>query len=260
MTASKALRILLTNDDGINAPGLAALAEQMAKMGEITIYAPVSEMSAVGHAITLSDPLRVSEFYKNGDFFGHAVRGTPADCVKIALWELSRQDRLPDIVVSGINQGANTGINTIYSGTVSAATEGAIFGLPAIAISLASFTSRDFSAAAAFAPMATRHLLANPLPPGVFLNVNVPSLPWDAIRGVAITRQGKANFVENYEIRKDPHSRNYYWLTGEKCEIETDPEVDDRAILDGKISITPVHFDLTYYKALEQLHSWTFEI
>jgi len=162
------VRILLTNDDGINAPGLAALADEMSGHGEVIIYAPVSEMSAVGHAITLSDPLRVVEFHKNGRLFGHAVRGTPADCVKIATWVLNRQDRKPDILISGINLGSNTGINTIYSGTVSAATEGAIFGIPAIAISLASFTSRDFSVAAQFAPVVARHLLANPLPPGVF--------------------------------------------------------------------------------------------
>jgi 5'-nucleotidase len=250
------VRILLTNDDGINAPGLAALAAEMAKHGEIIIYAPVSEMSAVGHAITISDPLRVSELRKNGDFFGFAVRGTPADCVKVAIWDLGRQNRMPDIVISGINQGSNTGINTIYSGTVSAATEGAISGIPAIAISLASYTSLDFSVAAAFAPIITKHLLSHPLPPGVFLNVNVPSVPQAEIRGIKITRQGMTNYEEEYEIRKDPHSRNYYWLTGEKMEVEQDDEIDDRAILGNKISITPIHSDMTYYPALEQLNQW----
>jgi 5'-nucleotidase len=254
------VRILLTNDDGINAPGLAALAAEMAKHGEVVIYAPLSEMSAVGHAITISDPLRVSEMRKNGDFFGFAVRGTPADCVKVALWDLGRQNRLPDIVLSGINQGSNTGINTIYSGTVSAATEGAILGIPAVALSLASYTSPDFSVAAGFAPVVARHLLDHPLPSGVFLNVNVPAVPREQIRGIRITRQGMTNYIEEYEIRKDPHSRNYYWLTGEKMEIEQDDELDDRAILDNMISITPVHCDMTYYPALDALRSWEIKL
>jgi len=250
------VRILLTNDDGINAPGLAALAAEMAKHGEIIVYAPASEMSAVGHAITLSDPLRFSECRKNGDFFGIAVRGTPADCVKVAIWDLGRQDRLPDIVLSGINQGSNTGINTIYSGTVSAATEGAISGIPAIAISLASYTSGDFSGAAAFAPIIVRQLLAHPLPPGVFLNVNVPAMPLERVRGVRVTRQGMTNYREEYEIRQDPHSRNYYWLTGDKMEVEPDDEIDDRAIMDNEISVTPVHCDMTYYPGLNILRKW----
>ena len=254
------MRILLTNDDGINAPGLAALAEEMSRHGEIIIYAPVSEMSAVGHAITISDPLRVSEMHKNGDFFGFAVRGTPADCVKVAIWELGRQNRLPDIVLSGINQGSNTGINTIYSGTVSAATEGAISGIPAIAISLASYTSRDFSVAAAFAPVVARQLLDHPLPPGVFLNVNVPAVPRQQIRRILITRQGMTNYVEEYEIRKDPHSRNYYWLTGEKMEIDPDEGLDDWAILDNCISITPIHCDMTYYPGLKTLSNWKIKL
>ncbi|HOT98660.1 MAG TPA: 5'/3'-nucleotidase SurE [bacterium] len=250
------MRILLSNDDGINAPGLAALAAEMAKHGEIIIYAPLSEMSAVGHAITLSDPLRVSEMRKNGAFFGYAVRGTPADCVKVAIWELGRQNRLPDIVISGINQGSNTGINTIYSGTVSAATEGAISGIPAIAMSLASYASPDFSVAAEFAGVIAHQLLAHPLPPGVFLNVNVPAVPRREIRGVRITRQGTANWIEEYEIRKDPHNRNYYWLTGEKRDEEPDPELDDQAILENMVSITPVHCDMTCYPALTTLREW----
>ncbi|HNW61208.1 MAG TPA: 5'/3'-nucleotidase SurE [bacterium] len=250
------MRILLSNDDGINAPGLAALAAEMTRHGEIIIYAPISEMSAVGHAITLSDPLRVSEMRKNGAFFGYAVRGTPADCVKVAIWDLGRQNRMPDIVISGINQGSNTGINTIYSGTVSAATEGAISGIPAIAMSLASYSNSDFSVAAEFAGVITHQLLAHPLPPGVFLNVNVPSVPRSEICGVRITRQGTTNWIEEYEIRKDPHNRNYYWLTGEKREDEPDQELDDQAILERMISITPIHCDMTCYPALKTLREW----
>lgn len=250
------MKILLTNDDGIGAPGLAALAEEMKKIGECIIYAPASEMSAVGHAITLTDPLRVSKFFKNGEFFGYAVQGTPADSVKIALWVLQQQQIRPDILISGINLGSNTGINTIYSGTVSAATEGAIFGIPSFAVSLASFQSLDFSVAAQFSAKLALHLLKNPLPKGVFLNVNVPAVPRHEIKGVQITRQGLTNYVEEYEVRKDPYNREYFWLTGEKMEIPEDEDVDERAVLNHKISITPIHYDLTYYPLLQTLRDW----
>jgi len=250
------LKIFLTNDDGIGAPGLAALAEEMRKYGELIIYAPVSEMSAVGHAITLTDPLRVTKFYQDSHLFGYAVRGTPADSVKIGLWILQQQNIKPDLLISGINLGSNTGINTIYSGTVSAATEGAIFGIPSFAISLATFTKINFSVAAEFAGTLAEHILRNPLPAGVFLNVNVPAVPREHIKGVQITRQGLTNYIEEYEIRKDPLNRDYYWLTGEKMEVEPDEDVDDRAILNNKISVTPIHYDLTFYPGLQRLNEW----
>jgi len=250
------MKILLTNDDGIAAPGMAALAEVMKQHGQVTVVAPISEMSAVGHAITLSDPLRVTPFEKNGDFFGYAVRGTPADCVKLAYWVLLKDQPKPDILISGINLGSNTGINTIYSGTVSAATEGAILGIPSFAISLATFVKPDFSFAAKFAGRLAEILLKHRLPKGVFLNVNVPAVPADQIRGVQITRQGQANYLEEYSARKDPNNRIYYWLSGEKVEIEADETVDDRAVLQNKISITPVHYDLTCYSFLAELSSW----
>jgi 5'-nucleotidase len=250
------MRILITNDDGIAAPGIAALAAEMKKYGEVTIVAPLSEMSAVGHAITLSDPLRVTPFEKNGEFFGFAVRGTPADCVKLAHWVLLKDQPKPDLLISGINLGSNTGINIIYSGTVSAATEGAILGIPSFAISLATFVKPDFSVAAQFAGRLSKVLMEHPLPNGVFLNVNVPAVPAELIQGVQITRQSQANYMEEYSARKDPHNRFYYWLTGEKVEIETDEQVDDRAILQNKISITPVHYDLTYYPLLSELSTW----
>lgn len=252
------MKIFLTNDDGIGAPGLAALAKSVAMLGEVFIAAPATEMSAVGHAITLSDPLKVKEYFKNGAFFGYAVNGTPADCVKIAYWALLKDQPKPDLLISGINLGSNTGINTIYSGTVSAATEGAILGIPSFAISLATFTKPDFSAAADFTQKLIPLLLAKPLPRGVFLNVNVPAVPAGEIRGVQITRQGLANYSEDYHVRTDPRNTNYYWLTGEKMDIEADETVDDRAIIDNKISITPVHYDLTHYPTLQELKKWKF--
>ena len=248
------IKILLTNDDGINAPGLHVLYKEMKKIGEVSIVAPDSERSAVGHAITLSDPLRVFDFYKNGQFFGYAVNGTPADCVKLAYWALNIK---PDILISGINLGSNTGINIIYSGTVSAATEGMFLNIPSFAISLTTFTNPNFKIAARFARKLSRIILKNGLPKGTLLNVNVPAVEdEEEITGVEITRQGKAMYLEEFDRRSDPHNRTYYWLTGQKVKLESEPDVDDRAILNKKISITPVQFDLTDYRFLDELRKW----
>jgi len=254
MNKQKPITILLTNDDGVNAPGLYALFKEMKKYGKVYIVAPDSEKSAVGHAITLSDPLRVQNFYKNDEFFGYAVNGTPADCVKIAYWALEIN---PDILISGINLGSNTGINIIYSGTVSAATEGMFLNIPSFAISLTTFTNPNFEIAARFAGKLSQIILKNGLPKGTLLNVNVPAVNDEKeINGVIITRQGNAMYREEFDTRTDPHNRVYYWLTGQKVKLETEPDVDDRAILNKKISITPVQFDLTNHKFLEELREW----
>ncbi|MEE4312689.1 MAG: 5'/3'-nucleotidase SurE [candidate division KSB1 bacterium] len=247
------MKILLTNDDGINAPGLFSLYKEMRRVGETTIVAPDSEKSAVGHAITLSDPLRVTDYYKNGEFFGYAVNGTPADCVKLAYWAL---DIKPDIVISGINLGHNTGINIIYSGTVSAATEGMFLNIPSIAISLTTFKDPDFSVAAKFARKLSLIVVRNGLPTGTLLNVNVPAVKEEDITGIVITKHGQANYQERFDRRVDPHNRVYYWLTGKKVELEEADDVDDRAVLNNKISITPVHFDLTNYDFIDTLKKW----
>jgi len=249
------ITILLTNDDGINAPGLHALYRELKKMAKVWVVAPANEMSAVGHAITLSDPLRVWQYEKNGEFFGYMVNGTPADCVKIAYWALLQEEK-PDLIISGINLGSNTGINVIYSGTVSAATEGTILGIPSFAISLTTFENPDFSYAAKFARKLALMLLERGLPKGTFLNVNIPPVPEEEIRGVVITRQGQAVYQEKYDRRMDPQKRVYYWLTGFKVEIEEDQDVDDRAILENKVSITPIHYDLTNYSFIEELKRW----
>ncbi len=248
------MRILLTNDDGINAPGLAALHKELIKIGEVSVVAPDSEKSAVGHAITLSDPLRVWNFEKNGEFFGYAIKGTPADCVKIAYWALL--EKKPELVVSGINLGSNSGMNVIYSGTVSAATEGTILNIPSFAISLTTFTNPDFTYAAKFAAKLAKIVYEKGLPQGTFLNVNVPPAKEEEIRGVAITRQGKAAYMEHFDKRIDPANRVYYWLTGKKVKIEEDLNVDDFAILKNYVSITPIHYDLTNYRYLDELKSW----
>jgi 5'-nucleotidase len=245
---------LLTNDDGIGAPGLFALYQSIRDLGEVIVVAPSVERSAVGHAITLSDPLRVWEYERDGGFTGYAVNGTPADCVKIAYWAILK--RKPDIVISGINRGTNTGINTIYSGTVSAATEGAILGVPSFAISLATFRNPDFSYAAKFAGKMANTLLEKGLPKGVFLSINVPPCKEEQIKGVSITRQGQALFKEVFDKRVDPNGRVYYWLTGTKVDKETSIDVDDGAIEANMVSVTPVHYDLTRYDFIDSLRSW----
>lgn len=250
--------ILLSNDDGISAPGLYALYESMKSVGDVQVVAPESEQSAVGHAITLKNPLRTFQFKRNGNFFGIAVSGTPADCIKIALAELL--ERKPDLVVSGVNQGNNTGVDIIYSGTVSAATEGAINGIPSIAVSLTSFTSREFDTAAEFARKVALSVLEKGLPNSTFLNINVPSLKPDEIKGVLWTRQGLSRYVEKFIQRIDPKGRPYYWMGGNKVGIGEELDTDDRAIMEGYISITPIHYDLTDHESLKKLSKWEFSI
>jgi len=247
------MRILICNDDGIHAPGLHALVTEIKKIADVVVVAPAREMSAVGHAITMSDPLRAEEVYENGEFFGWAVSGTPADCIKLALYALL--EKRPDMVISGINQGSNTGINIIYSGTVSAATEGRINELPSFAISLTSYQYKDFSVAARFAAQLAVKMEAIKFPPGVFLNVNVPALPESEIKGVKLTRQGMANYVELFHRRTDPKGRVYFWLDGERGVEEDDPEIDERAVRAGYITLTPIHFDLTHYPTLSRLQT-----
>jgi len=257
---TKSPYILVVNDDGIYAPGIASLAESMKKIGDVVVVAPLSEQSAVGHAITLLSPLRVTKCSKNDEFFGYGVSGTPADCVKIAYWALLKE-REPDLVISGINHGSNTGINVIYSGTASAATEGTILGIPSIAISLATYDEPDFSLAAKFARKLAAKVLAEGIRKGTYLNVNIPPIPEDRIEGIEITRQGMAAYRENFDIRVDPHKKTYYWLSGQKMNLkEEPPDTDDLAILNNKISITPIHYDLTHYASLSELRSWNFDL
>lgn len=243
--------ILVTNDDGIAAPGIHALVLELQKIARVVVVAPDSEKSAVGHAITLSDPIRVSTFKKSDYWEGFAVSGTPSDSVKIAVSALL--ERRPDMVISGINLGSNAGINVIYSGTVSAATEGTILGIPSIAVSLTTYTEPDFGPAARFAVKMVNFVLSNGLPERTLLNINVPDLPESEITGVKITRQGMANFAETFDKRIDPRNRVYYWMDGKKEELDDDDDVDDEAIKRGYISITPVKYDLTNYEYLDTL-------
>lgn len=245
------MKILLTNDDGIHAPGLSALYKALNSDFELHIVAPESEMSAVGHAITLTSPLRVYTVNKNGSFFGYAVTGTPADCVKIALQELLENP--PDIVLSGINLGANVGVNILYSGTVSAATEGAFLGVPSAAISLNTRRDPDFQFAAQFSKEIIRFIVESGLKEGTALNVNIPPVPREKIAGVCFTRQGMSRFKERFERHNDPRGNVYYWLSGETPVEDGSPDADSVALRDNKITITPLHYDFTCEKELERL-------
>jgi 5'-nucleotidase len=245
------MRILLTNDDGIHAPGLLALYHALSPDHELHIVAPESEMSAVGHAISLTKPLRVQEIKKNGSFYGHAVIGTPADCVKIAVQELLSVP--PDLILSGINPGANVGVNTLYSGTVSAATEGAFLGIPSAAISLNARHNVDYRFAARFSRQIIRFMVTIGLQTGTALNVNIPAIPPEQIKGVRFTRQGTARFQERFERRNDPRGNVYYWLSGETPVDDGNPDADSIGLKNKMITITPIHHNLTCEKELERL-------
>ncbi len=246
--------ILVTNDDGIYARGIYELKKALKPLGTVVVVAPLIEKSAVGHAITLSDPLRVMEVERDGSFFGYAVNGTPSDCVK--LGSRCILERKPDLIVSGINQGPNTATNIIYSGTVSAAAEGAIMGIPSIAVSIASFTKKEFLPAAKFSRQLAERVLQNGLPAGTLLNVNVPAVPEEEIKGVVVTRQGKGRYEEAFDKRIDPNNRVYYWLTGKRMVLDHGDDIDDPVLMQNKISVTPIHYDLTDYSFLEELKKW----
>lgn len=249
--------ILITNDDGIYAPGILSLCNAMKTLGNVTIVAPLAEKSAVGHAITLSDPLRVSEVERDGRFFGYAVNGTPADCVKLGVHCL--MDQRPALVVSGINLGPNTATNIIYSGTVSAAAEGTIMGIPSIAISLTSFTTAEFDYAAEVAVLIGKKVLKNGLPAGTLLNINVPAVPKEEIKGIVVAEQGKGRYEEAFDKRIDPNNRTYYWLTGKRMILDEGDNIDDLVVMDNQVAVTPIRYDLTDYDFLKELSQWNLD-
>jgi 5'-nucleotidase len=250
MTDSRPL-ILLTNDDGIHAEGLRYLRKAVSRLGRVLIVAPEAEQSAIGHAITLHEPIRVRKIARNGDFYGYGIKGTPADAVKLAVYSLL--PRPPDLVISGINDGANLGINVLYSGTVSAATEAAILGVPAMAVSLAQKKDPPFELAVPHVKALAAKILQNGLPRGIALNVNVPALPATEIRGFKLTRQGLDKFDERYESREDPRGHHYYWLSGEVLPEQTDEWSDLHALNAGYVSVTPLFYDLTAHTQAPEL-------
>lgn len=250
------MRILLTNDDGINSAGIYALYKKLKSLGECMVVAPDTERSAQGHAITLTEPLRVKEVKRNGKFFGYAISGTPADCIKIALMAILKGKPKPHLVVSGINLGPNLGINILYSGTVSGATEGAILGIPSFAISLASFKWHNFEATVDFSYKLAKVILNERPQEELLLNINVPALPKARIKGIKITRQGTATYLESYDKREDPRKRVYYWLRSQRMMVEGEDTLDVVAVKKGYISITPLHYDMTDYDKIDLILRW----
>jgi 5'-nucleotidase len=248
------MRILICNDDGIYAPGIAALAEAMRPLGEIRVVAPEAEQSAVGHAITIASPLKAKPVHKHGEFFGHAVSGTPADCVKLAISELL--DEPPDLVVSGINLGPNAGISVLYSGTVSGATEGAILGVPSIALSLGTFHDPIWETGARVARHIVERFSELDLPNACVLNVNIPNLPYPEIRGFKTVPIAPSRYVEEFDARTDPRGNAYFWMDGMLTLTGDDRENDVGQMRDGYVTLTPLHFDLTHYAVMDRLRAW----
>lgn len=254
---SKPMEILITNDDGIHADGLLALYRTLSRRYRVTLVAPDRERSAVGHAITLHHPIRAVEITVDGGMKGWAVSGTPADCVKLALIEL--MDRRPDLVIAGINPGANVGINLNYSGTVAAAKEAAMYGLKAMAVSIEADGNPHYASAARFVEHMVSLVQTNGLPPGTFLNINLPNLPADQTAGVRVSRQAVDAYDEYFEKRKDPRDKIYYWQGSESRPRYRHKDADGAALLEKYISVTPVRCDMTDYEVLEQIKTWDFK-
>ena len=246
--------ILITNDDGIHSDGILALQQSVQSLGETIVVAPEAEKSAVGHAITIADPIRIKEVERQGKFFGYAIGGTPADCVKLGVKVLL--DRKPSLIVSGINLGSNLGTSILYSGTVSAAIEGVLLGIPSIAVSLDTFTDEEFSAASEIAHRFASLVLENGLPKGTALNINVPNVKKDEIKGVRVTKLGTSYYDETFDKREDPRGRIYYWMDGNLVGSEYSPDLDDIAVNENYVSVTPIHYKLTNHAYFETLSQW----
>ncbi|ALM08040.1 stationary phase survival protein SurE [Sediminicola sp. YIK13] len=250
--------ILVTNDDGITAPGLRALVRYMKEIGDVVVVAPDSPQSGMGHAITLDNTLyskKVTIDTENGGTEEYSCSGTPADCVKLALQELL--DRKPDICVSGINHGSNSSINVIYSGTMSAAIEAGIEGIPAIGFSLCDFSwDANFEKAGDAIKRIVREALEKGMPQGVVLNVNIPKLEGKAYRGIKISRQARANWKEKFDKRISPMGKEYYWLTGEFELLDKGEDTDEWALANDYISLVPTQFDLTAHHAIQNINNW----
>lgn len=245
------MRILLTNDDGIHARGINALITELSSIAEIYVVAPDRERSGTGHSITVFEPIKVSRVKLPGSRAGWIVGGTPVDCVKLAVARLISEEI--DLVVSGINHGPNLGTDVLYSGTVSAAAEGVIMGVPSIAVSLNSFSKNmDFDFAARFINKAVKTVMKKGMQKDTLLNINIPLLPPREIKGMRITRLGVRNYDNLFEERQDPRGNTYYWLGGGVVKEEQKEDSDVIAVQEGFISITPVHLDLTDYRLIEE--------
>ena len=250
--------ILLCNDDGFKSDGLRVLRKALLGLDDVIIVAPETEQSAMGHAITLNQPLKVRRVVEEGEFLGYSVNGTPADCIKLAITVLLEE--APKLVVSGINKGGNLGICALYSGTVSAAVEAMVMGVPSIAVSLNTYENPNFQPAANFTRKLIPQLFEKKFLQDVVLNINVPPVSESEFAGIAITRQGKSRVIEEFDSRKDPRGNTYYWLAGEMFFEETKEDADCVMIAKNYISIAPIHSDLTHYPSINTLKNWKLEI
>lgn len=248
--------ILVTNDDGITAPGLRALIRYMKDLGDVVVVAPDSPQSGMGHAITIDSTLFVQREKIDLDIEEYSCSGTPADCVKLALREIL--DRRPDICVSGINHGANSSINVIYSGTMSAAIEAGIEGIPAIGFSLCDYSwEADFAPAEIHIKQIVSEALSKKIPAGTILNVNIPKRDAKNLKGIKVCRQARANWKEKFDKRTNPMGRDYYWLTGEFELLDNGEDTDEYALQNGYISVVPCQFDLTAHHTIPHITNWS---
>jgi len=247
--------ILITNDDSIIAKGISYLVEAMRPLGEIVVVAPDSPQSGMGHAITIHDPLRLKTSNQFKGIESYTCSGTPVDSVKLAIYEVLT--RRPDLIVSGINHGSNAATNILYSGTMSAAVEGAIESIPSIGFSLLDFDKdADFEAAAYYATKISKQVLLNGIPKGTCLNVNIPKGKLDTINGAKICRQGKAFWEDSFDKRQDPFGNDYFWLTGDFSILDKGDDTDLAALEKNYVSIVPTQFDMTAHHLIGELNEW----
>ncbi len=251
--------ILVVNDDGITAPGIRELIDVMKEFGDIFVVAPDSPQSGMGHAITLNNTLRAEKVnFGNDDIPEYSCTGTPVDCVKLAVNNL--MPRKPDLIVSGINHGSNSSINVIYSGTMSAAMEGALEGIPSIGFSLLDTRREaDFSVSKEVVRVIVQNVLSNGMPDDICLNVNIPVVSKDELKGIKVCRQAKGNWEEEFDERIDPNKRSYYWLTGSFVNYDKGEDTDIWALENNYVSVVPVQFDLTAHHSMQNLNTWNYE-
>jgi len=252
------VHILLTNDDGIYAPGLKALARELQKLGNVCVVAPATEQSGVGHSITFLSPLVVKEIFDGDQHWGWAVEGSPADCVKLGLFEFC--PHRPDLVVSGINGGLNAGINVLYSGTVAAAIEGAFFEVDSVAVSLEYGEHADFPAAAQLARRVIEKILRHKEPAAQLYNLNIPLSALSGTPELLVVPMGVARYGENFEKRTDPRGRSYYWATNDPPPPREGKETDLSALAQGYVTLTPLDFDLTKRNTLAHMQGWDLKL
>lgn len=251
--------ILVTNDDGVHAPGLKKLIEVIKPYGKVVVVAPLEAMSGMGHAVTVNSPLRLKTFTKEEDLEIYGCSGTPVDAVKLGEQVILRKK--PDLLLSGINHGSNSAVNIVYSGTMAAVIEGAINGITSIGFSLTDYSSKaDFSACGKYISSVVENVLRNGLAKGTCLNVNIPAVTAEEIKGIRICKQGNGRWVEEFDERIDPHKRRYYWLTGRFASYDNGNDTDEWALANNYVSVVPVHFDLTAHHALKTMKGWDLDV